>query len=82
MQDLIFGNARPMNKPLLYPQNVTHNMMLAMEKRLGQTLPYDERPPSDHSPFERQTQHMYLPFSRTRADFQHAKKIEQPSQTP
>jgi hypothetical protein len=75
-KEMISGQARTIERPLLYPAgHLNHNMVLAMEGKAGQTLPYDKRPPPDTSPFVRWDQSMYIPHSRTRTDFPHTKLL-------
>ncbi|CAM9640094.1 unnamed protein product [Ascophyllum nodosum] len=73
VRETICGRGRTINKPLLYPKNVTHQQALNLEHRGGQSLPYDSKlkPQSraEPGPLELWNQHMYLPFSRTRSDF-------------
>lgn len=75
-KDMIGGRARTIERPLLYPAgHLNHNMVLAMEGKASQTLPYDKRPPPDNTPFKLWDQSMYIPHSRTRSDFPHVKKL-------
>ena len=75
-KEMISGQARTIERPLLYPAgHLNHNMVLAMEGKAGQTLPYDKRPPPDTSPYALWDQSMYIPHSRTRTDFPRAKRL-------
>ncbi|CAN0491564.1 unnamed protein product [Ectocarpus sp. 12 AP-2014] len=68
--ETLCGRGKTIRKPLLYPQAVSHQQALTLEKKTGPSPAYDAppRPRSavDHHPWN---QHMYLPYSRTRADF-------------
>jgi len=67
---MISGQAKTVERPLLYPSGeLKHQMVLALENRAGPSLPYDQKPPVDTSPFPKWDQTMYIPYSRTRADF-------------
>ncbi|CAM9209509.1 unnamed protein product [Scytosiphon promiscuus] len=76
LRETICGRGRTIKKPLLYPQNVSHQQALTLEKKGGQGPDYDApqlakaaaaaAAASDPHPWN---QHMYLPYSRTRADF-------------
>ncbi|CAM9621158.1 unnamed protein product, partial [Laminaria digitata] len=73
LRETIIGRGATIQKALLYPQTVTHQQALNLEKKAGPSLPFDAAPPPPsnrrESRFEPLNQHMYLPYSRTRADF-------------
>ena len=46
LHDTIYGQARIIEKPILYPQNLSHDMALSLENKAGPCLPYDQRPPT------------------------------------
>ncbi|CAN0377615.1 unnamed protein product [Pylaiella littoralis] len=79
LRETICGRGRTIKKALIYPQTVTHQQALNLEKRTGPGLAYDAPQVAraaaaaaaaaavDPHPWN---QHMYLPrYSRTRADF-------------
>ena len=74
MKQTIQGDARPIEKPFLYPNNLTHAMALSMEKKAAPNPPFDQRPPTPEVKGERSSQHMYIGFSRTRSDFDHCRE--------
>ena len=56
LHETIYGQARIIEKPILYPQNLSHDMALSLENKAGPCLPYDQRPPTKevrtpHRPF-------------------------------
>ncbi|CAN0338506.1 unnamed protein product, partial [Discosporangium mesarthrocarpum] len=70
----IYGQGISVMKPILYPQNVTHQQALNLEKKAGpsptfdQPLPRHHRQDNEETPTDPWNQFMYLPYSRTRAD--------------
>eukprot|EP00752_Nemacystus_decipiens_P018484 g16573.t1 len=70
LRETICGRGKTIVKPLLYPQTVSHQQALNLEKRAGQSAAFDAPPrPTaavDPRPWN---QHMYAKYSRTRADF-------------
>ena len=46
LHDTIYGQARIIEKPILYPQHLSHDMALSLENKAGPCLPYDQRPPT------------------------------------
>uniref|UniRef100_A0A7S2C742 Uncharacterized protein n=1 Tax=Octactis speculum TaxID=3111310 RepID=A0A7S2C742_9STRA len=67
--ETLHGNGRTIDKPILYPQGLNHQMALALEKKAEPGLPFDKRPPTANEPFEKWSQEQHLPYSRTRSHF-------------
>mmetsp|Transcript_75288 Transcript_75288/g.214139 ORF Transcript_75288/g.214139 Transcript_75288/m.214139 type:complete len:244 (-) Transcript_75288:253-984(-) len=66
LHETIYGQARIIEKPILYPQNLSHDMALSLENKAGPCLPYDQRPPTKEDTAPRMNMKMYMPYSRTR----------------
>ncbi|CAM9304205.1 unnamed protein product [Sphacelaria rigidula] len=72
--ETICGRGESIKKPLLYPQTVTHQQALTLEKKAGpRPLAEDDDTSAQREKpsFEPWNQHMYLPYSRRRSDFPH-----------
>lgn len=67
LQETIYGRGKTIEKPILYPQKLSHQMALTLEGRVGPRLPFDQEPPKSKEPFAKWDQTMYVPYSRTRS---------------
>ena len=75
LKEQIYGGLKPVKEPILYPQNLTHQMALSLEKKAGPNPPFDLVPPTPEEDkpgnFKRVSQEMPLPYSRIRSEFAH-----------
>jgi len=75
----LYGKSRPLERPILYPANVNHDMALVLEKKVGPGPTWDKRVEQRDTPYQ-WDQKQYIAFSRTRSDFQNVKQMKQPAQ--
>lgn len=75
LKEQIYGGRKPIPNPILYPQNLSHQMALSLENRAGPCQPFDQVPPTPDDEkvgnYKRVSQEMPLPYSRQRSEFAH-----------